>query len=140
MKNKTQSGIETMCKQLFDELRDQVTWKWDDWVGTILTEINVDNTETIRGILKKFFPFSWDSSTINTAPQLVQSLDERFGGLRPTQLLFSADPSQDAVVFCAWWPWGSGSTISLRIGLFDKNMSEAEEGELMEKLKVLAGV
>lgn len=140
MKKASQSEIETMCKQLFGELRDQVTWKWDDWVGTILTEIDVGNTETIRGIINKFFPFSWDSSTINIAPQIVQSLDERLGGLRPTQLLFSADPSQDAVVFCAWWPWGNGSTISLRIGPFDENMTETEEGELLEKLKVLAGV
>ena len=140
MKKASQSEIETMCKQLFGELRDQVTWKWDDWVGTILTEIDVDNTETIRGILEKFLPFSWDESTINTAPQIVQSLDERLGGLRPTQLLFSADPSQDAVVFCAWWPWGDGKTISIRIAPSYKNLSDPEKAEQIELFKGWFGI
>jgi len=59
MKNSSQPDIETICQQLFDALGDVLTWKWDDWVETILAETDVDNAEYVRGILDKFFPFAW---------------------------------------------------------------------------------
>ena len=130
------SDIETICKQLFDEFRGILSWKWDDWVGTILSEISTDKEEDIRVLLEKSLPISWDSSNINTAPQIVQTLDKHLGGLRPTQRLFTSHPSDVAFVFCAWWPWGSGMAISLRISLFDKNLSKSEENKLKEQLKV----
>jgi len=140
MNDLNQPDIETICKQLFDEIRDILSWKWDDWIGTIMTEFSVDKEEDIRTIVEKFFPVSWDSSTINKAPQIVQTLDKHLGGLRPSQLLFSSHPSHDAFVFCAWWPWGDGTTISLRIAPFDKNLSKPEEDKLIEQLKVWAEI
>ena len=140
MNDLNQSDIEKTCKQLFDEFRGILSWKWDDWVGTILAEFSADKKEDIRAILEKFFPASWDSSNIDTAPQIVQTLDEHLGGIRPTQLLFTTHPDHNAFVFCAWWPWGSQMTISLRIAIFDKNLSKAEESKLIEQLKVWAQI
>lgn len=134
------SDIETICKQLFDEFRGVLSWKWDDWVGTILSEISTDQEENIRLLLEKSLPVSWDSSNINTAPPMVQTLDKHLGGLRPTQRLFTSDPSNDAFVFCAWWPWGSGIAISLRIAPFDHKFSNSEKNKLMEQMKVWAEI
>lgn len=116
MNDLNQSDIELICKQLFDEFQGILSWKWDDWIGTFLAEFSTDREKKIRTILGKHLPISWDSSTIKKAPQIVQALDEHLGGLRPTQFLFSSNPSNKVFVFCAWWPWGNGLNISLRIG------------------------
>lgn len=140
MNSSNQTDNETICKNIFAEFRGRLTWKWDDWVGTILTEFDAEKEDDIRAVLEKFLPISWDSANINTAPQIVQKLDKHLGGIRPAQLLFSSDPSADAFVFCAWWPWGNGTTISLRIAPFSKDISQAEDDKLIGKLKVMADV
>lgn len=142
MHDLNQSSIEAICNQVFDGFRGILSWKWDDWIGTILAEFSADKEEDIRAILERFFPISCDSSTIKTAPQIVQTLNkQQLGGLRPTQLLYTSHPSHDALLFCAWWPWGNGMIISLRIGFFsDKNLSKIEKNRLLEQLKVWAEI
>ena len=140
MNDLNQSENETICKQLFDEFRGVLSWKWDDWIGTIFAEFSADKEEDVSIILKKYLPISWDSSNINTAPQIVQKLDKHLGGIRSTQLLFSSHPSNDAFVFCAWWPWGNGLNISVRIMPFDKNLSKPEKDKLIKQLKAWANI
>ena len=140
MNDLNQADIEKICNQLFDDFRGVLSWKWDNWVGSILSEFNTEAEKDIRAPLERSLPLFWDCTTIQTAPQCVQMLDKRLGGLRPTQLLFASPPSNDAFVFCAWWPWGSGMAISLRIAPFNKNLSKVEESALMEQLKVWAKI
>ena len=127
--------IGSVCKELFDEFHGLLSWKWDDWVGTILAEFDAGKKEDVRIILKKFLPISWDSSSIENAPPIVQAIEKNLGGIRSGQLLFNSDPTQGAFVFCAWWPWGSGKTISIRIAPYDQSLSETETDQLIEKLK-----
>ena len=140
MNDQNQSNIETICKHLFDDFRGILSWKWDDWKGSFLAEFDVDKEGDIHVILEKFLPVVWDSSDISSAPPIVQKLDKHLGGLRPTQLLFSSDPYHESFVFCAWWPWGNGSKISIRIATLSRNISKEKEDRLIENLKVLAGV
>ena len=140
MNELNQSEIETICKKLVDDFRGILSWEWDGRSRTILTKFSADQEKDVRTILEKFLPISWDSSSIGTAPQIVQTIDNQLGGLRPTHFLFSSDPSHDTFVFCAWWPWENGATISLRIAPFDKNLSEQEEHISIEKLKVWADI
>jgi hypothetical protein len=140
MNDLNQSDIERTCKQIIDDFRGVLSWKWDNWVGSILSEFNTEIEKDIRVSLEKSLPLFWDSSSIQTAPQIVQTLNNRLGGIRPTQLLFTTPPSNDAFVFCAWWPWGSGMAISLRIAPFNKNLSKSEEDVLTEQLKVWAKI
>ena len=140
MKNTGQTDNKTICKKLFHDFRDILSWKWDDWIGTFLAEFPTDQEQNIRAVLEKHLLNSWDSADIRQAPPIVQKLDAHLGGLRPTQLLFSSLPSQDVFVFCAWWPWGSGDTISLRIAPFDQGLSKPEEEEEIEQLKEFAGI
>ncbi|MBW2177932.1 MAG: hypothetical protein JRH03_13470 [Deltaproteobacteria bacterium] len=82
MNSSNQTDNETICKNIFAEFRGRLTWKWDDWVGTILTEFDAEKEDDIRAVLEKFLPISWDSANINTAPQIVQKLDKHLGGIR----------------------------------------------------------
>ena len=140
MNDSNPSDIEAICKQLFDEFSGVLSWKWDDWVGTILAEFDAGKKEDVGAILGKFLPISWDGANIDTAPQIIQELDEHLGGLRPTQLLLNSDPTDNAFVFCAWWPWGNGETVSLRVAFFDNNLSKSEDDALTERLKIWAGI
>jgi hypothetical protein len=117
-----------------------LSWKWDDWIGAILAELDADMSEDARAILDKYLPIAWESANISTAPDIVQKLDRHLGGLRPTQFLFSSDPSTDNFVFCAWWPWGSRTKISLRIGILGKDVSKEEDENLTMKIRAWAGI
>jgi len=134
------SILESICKNVLDDFHGMLSWKWDDWVGTILAELDADMSADVRAILDKYLPISWETSNIATAPDLVQKLDSHLGGLRPTQFLFSSDPSTDAFVFCAWWPWGNGKKISLRIGILSKDISKEEDEKFTMKIKEWAGI
>jgi hypothetical protein len=76
-----------------------------------------------------------DRATIGEAPEIAQSAKYHLGGLISGQLLFLPDPDDDPLVYCAWWPWGSGRTISIRIGLFSAMMGTEEKGAVTETLK-----
>ncbi|MDP2096808.1 MAG: hypothetical protein Q8K50_23415 [Hydrogenophaga sp.] len=132
--------IEDICQPLLDELNSIMSFKWDDWVGSILAEFSVEQKDAVRSILNQFLPVAWDKTNIGTAPQVIQALDQRLGGVRYSQLLFNSEPSGDAFVFCAWWPWSNGTHISLRFAPFGQNLSEKEVADLLEKMKVWARI
>ena len=138
--NLTDSDIRLICENLFDAFRGLLSWKWDDWVGTILAEFDADNSAAVRAVLDKFLPISFDSANMKDAPAIVQALDKNLGGLRSGQLLFSSDPAKESFVFCAWWPWENGQTVSIRIAPFDKHLSEEEESQLVDQLKKMAEI
>lgn len=133
-------NIEGVCKNLLEEFQGLLSWKWDDWVGTILAEFDAGKKEDVRLILEKHLPISWDSASMENAPSIVRAIDKNLGGIRSGQLLFSSNPAQESFVFCAWWPWGSGKTISIRIAPYDKHQSAEEESQLIEALKKLAQI
>lgn len=132
--------IAAIGKALFDEFDGVLTWKWDDWIGTILAEFNAAQKDNIRAMLGRHLPVAYDIESMENAPAIVRTLDSNLGGLRSGQLLFSSDPSQDAFVFCAWWPWGDGQTISIRVAPYDSRLSQAEADQLMEQMKGWAGI
>jgi hypothetical protein len=98
MNSAGQTDNKTICKELFRDFRDILSWKWDDWIGTFLAEFPTNQEQNIRVVLEKHLPISWDSADIHQAPPIVQKLDAHLGGLRPSQLLFSSAPSQDVFV------------------------------------------
>lgn len=134
------SDIATIGKALFDEFEGLLTWKWDDWVGTILAEFDIGQKKKIQSLLEKHLPVVYDIDAIEKAPAIVRALDDHLGGLRSGQLLFSSDPSREAFVFGAWWPWGDGKTVSIRIAPYDRRLSEGDEAELIAQMKAWAGI
>jgi hypothetical protein len=44
------------------------------------------------------------------------------------------------MLFCAWWPWGNGKTISIRMAPWKKETSVLEKGKQNEALKRCFGI
>jgi hypothetical protein len=135
-----QAEIKNICTALSNGFRGTFKWAWDRRFETVLAEFAVDRKDDIRAILEQSLNVTWDSANVGNAPEIVRSIDDLLGGLRPGQLLFTSDPKRDALIFCAWWPWGSGKEISLRVGPSYKNLSDAERGENLQQFKGWFGV
>jgi len=129
------SEIEKNCKELFNAFKGVVSWKWDNRFDTVLAEFSVNNKNSVRAILDRYLSIAWDSSNIGSAPKTIQKINMHLGKLRSGQLLFSSDPKQDAYIFCAWWPWGDGETISIRIAPYYKKLSDSEKVEKIQQFK-----
>ena len=116
------SDLEEVSGEFLNAFRGVLSWKWDHRFEAFLTEFSADKRDEFRSILERNFSNVWDSSNIREAPDIVKMCNNRFGGLRSGQLLFTTDPSQDVFICGAWWPWGDGRTISLRIASPDKKL------------------
>jgi hypothetical protein len=119
--NLKKSDLEKISRERLNASWGVLSWKWDQRFEAFLAEFATDNREEFRSILERDFSNVWDSSNIREAPDIVKMCNNNFGGLRSGQLLFTTDPSQDVFIFGAWWPWGDGKTISLRIASPAKN-------------------
>jgi hypothetical protein len=134
------SEIESVCKDILGAFQGVLSWEWDSRFETILAEFSADNKDNIQAVLDRYFNIAWDVSNIDKAPIVVRAIDKHLGGIRSGQLLFNTHPNQEAFIFCAWWPWGDGDTISIRMAPVDKTLSETEEADLVKRLKGWAGI
>jgi len=107
---------------------------------TVLAEFGTGKKDDIRAILEQFLPVAWDSSNIDNAPDMVQTINEHLGGLWPGQRLLTSEPEGDIPIFCAWWPWGDGKTISIRIAPFCQTVSDSEKVGKIQVLKTCFGI
>jgi len=140
MQNLNNSDLDNICRELLSAFQGIMSWKWDSYIETVLAEFDVGDKDSIRAILEHYLVSTWDSSNIDKAPDMVQMIDNYLGGLRPGQLLFTSDPNQEAIVFCAWWPWGNGTTISIRIAPSYKGLSDSEKVEQTKLFKGWFGI
>ncbi len=115
----------SICKELIDALNGR-SWKWDDRFNAALTEFSVTEQGEVLDILKRIFSCEWSTANIGRAPADVRAIKEYCGGLMPGQILFTPDSGQGEFVFCAWWPWGNGRTVSLRLAPFSRQSLPAE--------------
>ena len=129
------AGAENVCKELARAFHGALSWKWDRRFETVLAEFGVETKDNVRATLGRFLGDLWDSSNVGNAPSGVRAIDSRLGGLWPGQLLFTSDAKQDSLVFCCWWPWGDGKSISIRVGLGNEKLSDSEWSELVATFK-----
>jgi hypothetical protein len=134
------TGMENDCKELCKAFQGVLSWKWDSRFETVLAEFSGKKKEDIRAVLDRYLHTTWDGSSMGNAPDPVRAIDNRLGGLRPGQLLLTSDPSGEAFIFCAWWPWGDGKTISIRIAPSYQNIANAEKAEKTRLLKSWFGI
>ena len=140
MQDLNKSDLENVCRELLSAFQGIFSWKWDSLLETVLAEFDVDNKDSTRAILERCLSSTWNSSNIGNAPAIVQLINSNLGGLRSGQLLFTSDPSQDAIIFCAWWPWGDGKTISIRIAPLYMKLSDSEKAEQIQLFKRWFGI
>ncbi|GBE05258.1 MAG TPA: hypothetical protein ENG80_05190 [Nitrospirae bacterium] len=134
------SDLKNGCVELLNALQGVLSLEWDDRFETTVAEFSVDNKDRIREILERYLGFVWDSSSIKKAPDIVRAINDDLDGLRPRQLFFASDPDQEVFIFCAWWPWGNGESISVRFAPAYKNPSGSQKAELTKLFKDLLRV
>ena len=125
--------IEICCRGILNETSGLLKWEWDEYVGAFLSMFSVDHAEQIETICDKYFMSRWDCKSFSKVPPSVTAIAETLGGLRADQRLLVTRPDQFAMVFGAWWPWGDGQTISLRIGLVTDGVPEHATAEFFKE-------
>jgi hypothetical protein len=115
-------------------------WKWDGRLDTVLAEFGMGKKDSVRAILARNLTITWDTSNIDKAPDSVQVINSHLGSLRTGQLLFTSDPNREAFVFCGWWPWDDGKTISIRIAPSYKKLLDSEKAEKIRLFKGWFGI
>jgi hypothetical protein len=140
MQDMNEPGLKNACKALCSAFQGILSWNWDGRFGTVLAEFGAGKKENIRPILERSLGTTWDSSNIGNAPDIVREINNHLGGLRSGQLLFTSDPGREPFIFCAWWPWGDGKVISIRIASAGGELSDPEKAEKIQMLKEWFGI
>ncbi|HEY0715676.1 MAG TPA: hypothetical protein VGF45_23540 [Polyangia bacterium] len=110
-------------------------WEWDASFGCVLTTVNQATAPAGRAALTGAMSGTWTRKTLDQAPVPIQQLCGRTGGLRGEQMV-AATALGNAVAYALWWPWGDGTTVSVRIGC-----ASADAGEnLVPSLRAAFGV
>jgi len=135
MLNYNTAWLEKSCRRLSKAFEKQLSWKWDDRFETVLAEFSVADKESVQKIIQLQMGDVWNHGNLEKVPDIVQMIIDYFGGMSPGQQLFVSNPDKEDLVLCAWWPWGNGRTISIRLGVFADSLSEEENKELTRLFK-----
>ena len=133
------ADVENRCRSIISEGNDIFSWSWDDRFMKALTTFKSTDKETVQFILEKNFGNFWDYKKAKKSPQIIKDIVNSVGGMEKDQLIFSSNPESDILLVGNWWPWGSGDTISLRIGMVSQS-TEFNQNEIDEKIKEWFGV
>ncbi len=131
----SETSIANTCQVISVTLEEQLQWKWDSRFETALAEFQTVDQEIVEQAIGQFLTAVWDPSTIDDAPEEIQLIVGQFGGLMPGQRFFHSDLSQEEFLFAAWWPWGNGTTISLRVAPCMKQDVNIEPEQKMEEFR-----
>ena len=92
-------------------------WTYDRRLRCVASSIPLANAAAARGAFAEALPTIWTAESLAGAPASVQALAETCGGLRASQQLLWGGDADGGGAFGLWWPWGDGTTVTLRIGL-----------------------
>ncbi len=126
---------EAVFRDLADAFGEALTWKWDGRFGTVLAELPLEKKADVLVVLDQYLVSRWDSTSIADAPETVKKVKGHLGGLMAGQLLLLSDPDAEPLAYCAWWPWGNGQTISIRVGVFCTGCSDEERRGLATTIR-----
>ena len=132
--------LDNICKELLSAFQGMLSWQWDSRFETVLAEFDIANKNSVHAILDRYLRSKWDSSNIDKAPRTVKKVNIDLGKLRTGQMLFTSDTTRTAYIYCAWWPWGNGKTISIRIAPCYKRLLDPEKAEKIKQFKGLFGI
>ncbi len=135
MKSDKLITIEDLFRDLSEDSRELLNWDWDSRFGAVVTSFSKEDEDAVFSLLKKHFDEEYDNNGISEAEKDVQKLATSFGGVRAGQKLFIRKDDDTFIVFGAYWPWGNGSTVSLRIGIKASDNITATDIELARMVK-----
>jgi hypothetical protein len=106
------ANLQQTCRGLV--AATDLPWDWEDRFAVMLAVVNAHRIDAVRAELSSAFQAQF--SAAEDLPASAKQIADELGGLRGGQLLFTTAPDCSVVLYCAWWPWGGGETVSLRVG------------------------
>jgi hypothetical protein len=104
----------------------------------MLAEFSVDKKDQVLFSLQEILPEVWDVKTIKKAPDEVKHFAGEFSKLIKKQKLFSSSIQRHLKVMAAWWPWGHGAAVSVRLFLTDPSSYIAKTGFIQKLSRLFA--
>ena len=138
--SKQHRQLKITCEAVAHAGNAALHWAWDDYLGAALAVFPASDSAKVRALLDRALPWSYDAKTAASASPAIAELAESLGGLRTGQLLFASDQEHGALVYGAWWPWGDGKKVSLRVGAACVDGAETEAEELNKELRGWFGI
>lgn len=114
-------AFDTLCSALPTTLQ----YEWDERFDGILTAFENTDKDAVFSAVSAHFDKCWDHNGMGDAPASIQAASAGYGGLTPGQLMFARDLTEDVVLLGFWWPWGNGTTISMRCIPYMEKPSDA---------------
>ena len=109
-----------ICSRISSGMPSSYQWQWDERFHVALIVFEKEDMGAILSTVSNEFDQQWDAATVSNASGLIGELVNSFFGISPGQMVFTSEQGAGHMLFAAWWPWGNGSTISLRIGIFSR--------------------
>jgi hypothetical protein len=125
-------------QRLFSALRAlKAAWpmggfSWDSRLSSVASSFGAMQTQAARAAVALGLPTAWTHETIQTAPERIADIANRYDGVRRGQLLFTGGDVEGLLAFGLWWPWGTSETISLRVGLDGVDESRSQHGRFRD--------
>lgn len=137
--------IKNTSQPILKQFSDLLTWRWEERKEVLLAEFASGKAEDVLKVLKQSFLHEWDKQSIKGAPQsLLNELGDH-AKLSKNQTLYTLPPKPNQpTVVAILWPWGHGSTLSLRLTLLKEPYDYTQPDQpnnpfikLLEKIKRL---
>ena len=122
-----------------ERLRDRwpsQEWTYDRRLRCVASSIPLAREADARAAMTEALPASFSVETLAGASEGQRALVEKCGGLRASQLLFWGSGADAPGAFGLWWPWGDGTTVSLRIGLHDVDLPKERYPRLRDVFRI----
>lgn len=118
MEQNTANTYRDVCARIRSVLPAACAWQWDDRFGVGVVSFDAAVRDAVLAALHASLPGHWDAATIKSAPQHVAKVVKDVFDIKKGQLVFAAFSDGAPALIAAWWPWGDGTTTSLRVGMF----------------------
>jgi len=126
MTQTSDEGLALACERLKGAADDASAWEWDGRFDAGLLSFERSRESFMLELLDEVFDKIWSIREVKTGPDDVLALVRSLGGLRSGQMLLTVNLGDGGpTLWCAWWPWGSGARISIRVGVLTDAESEA---------------
>ena len=110
-------------------------WDFDSRFNSLLIVFDSAIMNRIMHSLDDGFANRWDRVNIKKASRSIKKLVKTIYGIESGQFIFSEEnEDHDMALYAAWWPWGNGEQISLRISIFSPQKNLLSDNEIKEYL------
>ena len=116
----TEQEIKAASVDLIESLNELLTWRWEEGKNVLLAEFASGKVDSVMAILQQHYTHEWNLKSIKNAPITIKTELNAFAKLTKKQCIFTRSPDNNQrSVAAILWPWGHGSTYSLRLTLLD---------------------